>query len=178
MITMMIAAATMATTMPAVAVEGEYDFRRRLEVVHQADRRDSGAKRAADEFEFTDGAAIVPVGGEQDGLLVRAAVDFQDYLRVSMKVDAIVRSGDSADGGAQALVVNLDSSLGARASRIEVGENVVVSCGSERAALQALAHLEDLMNLRGGPFLKKGVENRRTSRADGAFRHHRDSRFP
>ncbi|MBO6120618.1 MAG: hypothetical protein J6Q49_02065 [Kiritimatiellae bacterium] len=160
MIKMMIAAAALATTVLAAAAEGEYDFRRRLEVVHQADRRDPGAKRAANEFEFASGAAIVSVGGEPDGLLVRAAVDFQDYLRVSMKVDAIVRSGDSADGGAQALVVKLDRSLGARASRIEVGENVVVSCGSERAALQALAHLEDLMNLRGGPFLKKGVESR------------------
>ena len=101
MIKMTIAAAFAATTALSAAfcAESEYDFRRRLEVVHQADRRDLGARRAADEFAFTDGAAIVPVGGEPDGLIVRAAVDFQDYLRVSMKVDAIVRSGDSADGG-------------------------------------------------------------------------------
>ena len=138
--------------------ECEYDFRRRLEVVHCADRRDPAATRAADEFAFRDGVAICPVGGERGGLMARAAVDFQDYLRVSMQVDAIVRNGGDVPEGA--LVVRLDRSLGERASRIEVGEGVSVSAGSERAAMQALAHLEDLMNLRCGPFLKKGVESR------------------
>ena len=138
--------------------ESEYDFRKRLEVVHRADRRDPGVKRAADEFEFSDGVAICPVGGEPDGLMVRAAVDFQDYLRVSMKVDAIVRTSGQAPAGA--VTVRLDSALGERASRIEVGDGVSVTAGSERAAMQALAHLEDLMNLRCGPFLKKGVESR------------------
>lgn len=57
MIKMMIAAAALATTMLAAAAESEYDFRRRLEVVHQVDRRDPGAKRAANEFEFASGAA-------------------------------------------------------------------------------------------------------------------------
>ena len=123
MIKMMIAAAALAATMLAAAAEGEYDFRRRLEVVHQADRRDPGAKRAANEFEFASGAAIVPVGGEPDGLLVRAAVDFQDYLRVSMKVDAIVRSGNSADGGAQALVVKQAASKSARTLSSRAGAN-------------------------------------------------------
>lgn len=33
-----------------VSAENAYDFRRRLEVVHQADRRDPAALRAADEF--------------------------------------------------------------------------------------------------------------------------------
>ena len=59
MIKMMIAAAALATTMLAAAAEGEYDFRRRLEVVHQADRRDPGAKRAANEFEFASGAVLL-----------------------------------------------------------------------------------------------------------------------
>lgn len=138
--------------------EGEYDFRKRLEVVHRADRRDMAAKRAADEFELADGIAICPSGGESDGLMFRAAVDFEDYLRVSMKVDAIVRRRGSAPAGS--IVVGLDPTLGERASRIEVGDGVSVSAGSERAAAQALYHLEDLMNLRCGPFLKKGVEKR------------------
>ena len=138
--------------------EVEYDFRKRLEVVHRADRRDMATKRTADEFEFSDGVAICLPGAEADGLMLRAAVDFQNYLRVSMKVDAIVRCRGSAPDGS--VVVVLDSSLGERASRIEVGDGVSISAGSERAAMQALAHLEDLMNLRCGPFLKKGVECR------------------
>ena len=129
-----------------------------LETVHLPGRADRSLAPSADEFAFRDGVASCPVGGDRGGLMARAAVDFQDYLRVSMQVDAIVRNGGDVPEGA--LVVRLDRSLGERASRIEVGEGVSVSAGSERAAMQALAHLEDLMNLRCGPFLKKGVESR------------------
>ena len=148
-------------TVAAVAgvAEGEYDFRARLEIVHRADRRDPGVACEADEFEFRDGAAIL-AEGEPDGLLVRAAVDFQDYLRVSMKVAALVRTGSKAAGGASALAVRLDRALGEREYRVDVDDAVSVVAGSERAAAQALYHLEDLMNLRCGPFLKKGSETR------------------
>lgn len=59
-----VSAAILAAAALSALAEGEYDFRKRLEIVHQAGRRDADAKRAADEFEFVCGAAIVPVGGE------------------------------------------------------------------------------------------------------------------
>ena len=40
------------------AGEGPYDFRKRLEIVHRADRRDPAAKCAADEYEIA-GCALV-----------------------------------------------------------------------------------------------------------------------
>ena len=68
-----------------VAAEKPYDFRRRLEVVHAADRRDPAAKCVADEFAFADGARIALVG---KAAAVDVARDFEDYLRVSMDVEA------------------------------------------------------------------------------------------
>ena len=141
------------------SAEEEYDFRARLEVVHRADRRDPGATCSADEFAFRDGAAIL-AEGEPEGLLSRAAADFQDYLRVSMNVGAFVCASRDAACGAPALAVRIDRTLGERAYRVDVGDVVSVAAGGERAAAQALYHLEDLMNLRCGPFLKKGSETR------------------
>ena len=63
------------------AGESPYDFRRRLEAVHAADRRDPAAKRAADEFAFADGARIALVG--KATAAVSVARDFEDYLRLA-----------------------------------------------------------------------------------------------
>ena len=38
--------------------ENPYDFRKRLDVVHESGRRDPAAKPAADEFAITDGAVL------------------------------------------------------------------------------------------------------------------------
>ena len=138
------------------AAEAPYDFRKRLEIVHEAGRRDPAAKPAADEFVFADGA-VVCVPRDADEVLALAAKDFCDYLDVSMGVSArFARGGD----GTVAIV--LDAALPARAYRIETGSGVKVTAADSRAAAQALYHLEDLMNLRGAPFLKKGTENRRS----------------
>ena len=140
----------------AFAAEAPYDFRKRLEIVHEAGRRDPAAKPEADEFVFADGA-VVAVPKDADEVMALAAKDFCDYLDVSMGVSArFARGGD----GTVAIV--LDAALPARAYRIETGSGVKVAAADSRAAAQALYHLEDLMNLRGAPFLKKGNELRRS----------------
>ena len=143
--------------------EDAYDFRRRLETVHQSHRRDMAQKAAADELEIATGCPIVlPVGAGD--VLCRAARDFEDYLSVSMKVSA----GGVRRGGAETgLVVALG---GARGYSVEVGRDVRITAADERQAAQALYHLEDLMNLRRGPFLKKGRE-RRVPRFDVRMTH-------
>ena len=139
----------------SVSAEAPYDFRKRLEVVHEAGRRDPAAKPAADEFVFADGA-VVAVPKAADEVMAVAAKDFCDYLDVSMGVSARF-----ARGGNGTVTVAFDGALPARAYRIETGDGVKVTAADARAAAQALYHLEDLMNLRGAPFLKKGTENRR-----------------
>lgn len=138
------------------AAERPYDFRKRLEIVHEAGRRDPAVMPAADEFVFADGA-VVAVPSEADEVLALAAKDFCDYLDVSMGV-----SVRFARGGQGTVAVAIDDSLPARSYRVETGGDVKVVASDSRAAAQALYHLEDLMNLRRAPFLEKGAETRRS----------------
>ena len=138
----------------AVSAENAYDFRRRLEVVHQADRRDPAARCAADEFAFADGARIALLG--KASVAVAVARDFEDYLRVSMDVEAAVTVRPES-AGRYALMASLDEGLAARQYRVDVSDDGVRIAGADaRALAQAFYHLEDLMNLRRAPFLKKG----------------------
>lgn len=142
--------------------ERPYDFRKELECVHAPGVVDRGLKPAADEFRFDDGAVIsIPAGGGE--LLALAAKDFVDYLDVSMGVSARMERGssDRGSGIGGGVVFSLDGSLEDREYEVMVGEGVAIRAKDERAAAQALYHLEDLMNLRCAPFLKRGTETRR-----------------
>ena len=147
----------------AAIAEAPYEFRKRLDTVHEAGRRDPAAKPEADEFAFRDGA-VVAVPKVSDEVMAVAAKDFCDYLDVSMGVSARFARGAAGRGqpALPSLEIAIDTSLPARVYRIETGNGVKVTAADARAAAQALYHLEDLMNLRGAPFLKKGTENRRT----------------
>lgn len=148
---------TMALAAFAVAgavAEKPYDFRKRLEVVHEADRRDLELKPAAEEFVFRDGM-VIAVPDNADEVLAVAGKDFCDYLDVSMGISARF-----ARGGKGEVTISIDD-LPSRAYRVEVGDVVKITAADSRAAAQALYHLEDLMNLRRAPFLSKGAETRR-----------------
>ena len=134
--------------------EEPYGFRRRLEIVHQPDRRDAAAVKAADEFALADGARIALCG--KAASFPAVASDFEDYLRVSMDVEASVTVRPEG-GGRYALMASLDEGLAARQYRVDVSDDGVrIAAKDERALAQAFYHLEDLMNLRRAPFLKKG----------------------
>ncbi len=133
--------------------EPEFAFRKRIEVVHQSDRRDPDFKPAKDEFVFRDG---VRLSGPDDPLVKRGIEDFTDYLATSMGVKA----GSSASAGG--IDVALDASLADRQYTVAVdAKGVKIRAKNGRAAMQALFHLEDLMNLRRGPALAFGQEKRR-----------------
>ena len=150
------------------AMEESYEFRKRLECVHEKGMRDPDAVCGPDEVEVGNGFAIV-LPSDSDDFVVRAARDFEEYLSVSMEVDArVVAYGPSPEGPNVLRVRLLGDGAPADAAApkprgcvIEVGEGgVSVAAADGRAFARALYHLEDLMNLRGGPFLKKGVESR------------------
>lgn len=92
--------ATFTMCIAAVAVaagdcraEAEYDFRKRLEVVHRVDRRDMAAKREAHEFELADGIAICPSGGDAEGLMFRAAVPPPGERVFDYEIRAVPKDG-------------------------------------------------------------------------------------
>ena len=154
----MLVASFAAIVSLAVACYGEvpYDFRKRLEVVHEQNVRDLGAKPDADEFVFLDGMVVsVPSGADE--ALALAGKDFCDYLDVSMGVS--VRFARSGEGS---VAVSMDGSLPTGGYRITVGDRIRIKAADSRSAAQALYHLEDLMNLRRAPFLKRGTEFRRS----------------
>ena len=132
-----------STTFVDLGGERPLEFRKRLTEVHKPNRRYRWLMPDEDEFAFTNGCVV-------------SDADFADYLKVSMNVDACVGEG----GSVKAV---LDETLEKRAYRIEVGrDGVLVTARDARAQAQAFYHLEDLMNLRCAPFLRFGVERRRS----------------
>lgn len=135
--------------------EPPYAFHAELETVHEADVRDDASRPSSNELVLADGLVVsTPKGNE---FLARVAADFVDYLSVSQDVSARVATSEEG-----MVALTLDPVVGVRTSRIVVGDSgVKIVSSDERTAAQALYHLEDLMNLRREPFLKKGEEVRR-----------------
>lgn len=144
-------------------IERNYDFCKRLLEVHKKDRRDHSLTPSPDEFIFRDTVRILiqPDAGE---IAQTAAKDFADYLFVSMNVTAFVTYDDGKAGeNCVRLVLNTDLGEASerRGHRITVEDMVTVEGYDENGIAQGLYYLEDVMNLRFAPFLKKGVETRR-----------------
>ena len=140
--------------------EINYEFLKRMLVVHQPDRRDRSIAPDADEYVFRDGVKII-LPGEYGEVTETAAKDFADYLFTSMDIPAmLVRSGDT--GVRLAISHDLGEANERLGYRVTVGEDVLVEGYDERGIAQGLYHLEDIMNLRRAPYLPKGVETRRT----------------
>ena len=145
----------------AMFAEEPHAFRSRLVTVHRVDRRDMAERPTADEYAFPDGVQIVVPDGASE-LMRRSADDLADYLIVSMRVNASVRRAtETAKPG---LVAGVTVSLGALEKRGFVTTTAVdgvrIVASDERMAAQAFYRLEDRMNFRRGPFLKRGEERR------------------
>lgn len=142
--------------------EKNYEFRKRMLIQHRSGRRDPNAIPAADEFELSDGIVIY-IPEYADEVILTAARDFVDYLLISMNVSARIKKGSSRAGEKSVSIVlaeNEDVNLGDymcyRGYRIETGDAICICAYDFRGAAQALYYLEDLMNMRHAPFVKKG----------------------
>ncbi len=148
--------ASVAMAFMTAAAEAPYAFRQRLVTVHRHDRRDWSETAKPDEFAFVHGARIAVEDGAPE-LARRAAEDFREYLLISMGVNASV-GGIGAEGGVSLKLVNGAEREGYTVDTDAKGVRIVAS--DARMAAQAFYHLEDLMNLRRGPFLAFGKERR------------------
>ena len=143
--------------------EKPYDFKKELKQIHKKDRRDHTLKPALDEFVLKDGIQILLPDYDNE-VVMTAAVDFADYLRTSMKISA--RITDQSSGGAQVIRVTLNQDLGDASGymghRITVTESGITLEGyDDRGVAQGFYLLEDLMNLRKAPYLKKETLQRK-----------------
>ncbi|MBE5866491.1 MAG: hypothetical protein E7292_09835 [Lachnospiraceae bacterium] len=147
--------------------EINYEFRKRLLTIHEPDRRDISLKPEENELELKDGVAVY-IPKDADEVIITAARDFVDYLLVSMNVSAILKKGH-LQAGEVAIQVTLAEAEGIdlgeyqcyRGYRVVVDNGVKIYANDSRGVAQALYYMEDLMNMRLAPFLKKGTVSRK-----------------
>jgi hypothetical protein len=150
-------------------VEQNYEFRKRLAVVHQANRRDPSRDPEADETVIGEGWNIA-VSRDASAYMLNLAKDLQDYLLVSMNVSALVRRlsaaelATAAESAERTIVLASQAELPGlggdltdlRSYRLVVTAARIVICGrDERGAGQGSYYMENLMNLREAPFLQR-----------------------
>ena len=144
-------------------MEGNYDFCKRLLEVHKPNRRDLRLQPKEDEFSFSSPVTIL-LPRDAGEVLQTAAKDFADYLFTSMNLSACVARDEPAEkANCVSLLCNQDLGEASerRGHRITVEEGVTVEGYDECGVAQGLYYLEDCMNLRRAPFLKKGSVTRR-----------------
>lgn len=148
------------------AAERNYEFRRRLEVVHAPDQRDAATTPGHDEIAVGRGWSIA-VGAGCEALVLDVAKDLQVYLLTSMHESVLLRQVDDvaaeARSGERVIVLGTRDELGGlgaelsapRSSRLVCEPGRLVVCGYDaRGACQGSYYLEDLMQLREAPFVR------------------------
>jgi len=153
--------------------ERNYEFRKRLLEVHKTDIRDYDILPQENEIEVNEEWEIV-VYKESDRVILTAAKDLQDYFFTSMGLSLrLVRTDDirgEAEKGFKKIVYITKGSvpeLGEaldtpRSYRLIADEDRIILCGhDERGAAQASYYLEDLMNMKRAPIVKKRDEIRK-----------------
>lgn len=140
--------------------ESNYDFCKRLLTVHRTDLRSPALRPEADEFSFRDTLRIC-IPKDADEVLLTGAKDFTDYLFTTMNVEAFLSRAGVKPQEENALILSIDPALelGSRGYRITVDNRVLVEAADSLGISQGLYYLEDVMNLRRAPFLKKGTFN-------------------
>jgi len=142
--------------------EKNYDFRKRMLNIHKEGIRDDSLTANENDFFFEDSITIY-ISENAGDVILTAAKDFIDYLFTSMGLSAMLKRGkmpSDCKGVEIALAsdagVNLTDGNGYRGYRIETDNNIKIYGFDERGAAQALYRLEDMMNIRHAPFIKKG----------------------
>lgn len=145
-------------------MERKYEFRERLLKVHKDDVRDfSITTHDEDEIEIKSGVKIA-IPSKCGRVIKNAAQDFVDYLLTSMHIGAGIEFVEQLPSCSENTIVlttkdfcdiplkDADAYMGFVA---EVGEQITICGFDERGAAQGIYYLEDLMNIRRAPYIKK-----------------------
>lgn len=142
--------------------EKRYDFYKRLLPIHKPDRRNKALTPAPDEWEFPDGA-VIRLPADADKVIRTAALDFIDYLLVSMNLSARLTFDQTTPAD---VVVSLSQDLGEANGymgyRITADNGLTIEGFDNVGVAQGFYSLEDRMNVRRAPFLKIGTVARRS----------------
>lgn len=147
-------------------IEKNYDFRKRMDIVHKPRSRNHELEPRHDEVALCDGWQIV-IAKNCSAVILHAAKDLQDYFSVSMdiSVSLLRRPPEKLPLLKKCIVLcekkdlpELGTGLNlAKSCRIKVSKEQIIVCGfDDRGTAQGSYFLEDMMNLREAPFIKIG----------------------
>ena len=138
--------------------ECKYQFRDRIDVVHHPRQNDSGLPLQQDEI-MIDGSWMISCPANSPAPVEETVKDLADFFRISMELTLPV---DFAGRGGIFLNLDNSSALPPGAFELSVSEkSVTITASSAGGIRRGGVYLEDLMNLRGAPVLKKGVTERK-----------------
>lgn len=137
-------------------MEQNYQFRARMDQVHKPDIRDFQAAAATDET-VIDSSWVISYNSDAPQSVIDTAKDLLDYFSVSMALELKL-----APGSRKGIHLEIDENIkGDGTFQLTVTDDaVIISASGDRAVHFGGVYLEDLMNLREAPFLKKGTEKR------------------
>lgn len=137
-------------------MEQNYQFRARMDQVHKPDIRDFQAAAATDET-VIDSSWVISYNSDAPQSVIDTAKDLLDYFSVSMALELKL-----APGSRKGIHLEIDENIkGDGTFQLTVNDDaVIISASGDRAVHFGGVYLEDLMNLREAPFLKKGTEKR------------------
>ena len=138
--------------------ESNYDFLKRLVQVHKTGIVDSSLSPEKDELRLQNAVSVF-LPKDADEMLLTSAKDMVDYFFTTMELEAFITRDENRaqNGNSVILRSRSEEDFGKRGYRITVDKNVTVEGKDSRGIAQGLYYIEDLMNLRRAPFLKKGV---------------------
>lgn len=130
--------------------EKKYEFRKRLLNIHKRNIRNFDIFPQENELELKNGINIVIPENCSDVILT-GAKDFTDYLFKSMKVSAMITNTAFSEN---AVICSIDETQ-SEDYIIKISDKVYVSGKNDRGVTQGLYCLEDKMNIKKAPILKK-----------------------
>ena len=131
-------------------MERKYQFRETLKEVHKKNVRCFNTIATPCEFEISD-CCVISIPNNSGRVLASAAMDFVDYLFTSMNISARIGREGFID-----IEIKPENPEKVTEFEITIDEKIHILAADERSAAQALYYLEDLMNERKAPFIKKG----------------------
>ena len=160
----------------SLPIEQPYEYHQKLKngPIHEF-RRDTSRQASSEELTIPDQGWGLMVQGDSGQVLRHAVDDFQNYLKVSMKVDVSLKQEALLQGWnrwQQRIVVGTRQQLGgcgkdlkaAKDYQLMISSDRIVVCGyDERGAAYGLYNLEARMNLREGPYLPNDLDVTRHS---------------
>ncbi|MBR1968951.1 MAG: hypothetical protein IKA17_01150 [Clostridia bacterium] len=135
--------------------ENRYDFKKELLQIHKKNVRDHSLVPNENEFVIADNFYIT-VPRDADDVILTAVRDFNDYLWTSMNVSSSPSYTASENCIKISLNQDIEDASGYMGYRITFYDNYITLEGYDNVGVaQGLYFLEDLMNLRKAPYLKK-----------------------